>query len=108
MKACYMTITMLQTVSKLDNKWLRYSKIESINSNMLENASQHIACDFDVSQQLWNVPSGMVCDASRSLRIAGKCPSISSQSVTGPFEGQQSLSEICVLRANRMNRLTTI
>ena len=24
---------------------------------MLENASQHIACDFDVSQQLWNVPS---------------------------------------------------
>ena len=24
---------------------------------MLENASQHIACDFDVSQALWNVPS---------------------------------------------------
>ena len=24
---------------------------------MLENASQHIACDFDVSQELWNVPS---------------------------------------------------
>ena len=24
---------------------------------MLENASQTIACDFDVSQEFWNVPS---------------------------------------------------
>ena len=42
---------------KSDNKWLRYSKIGSKNSNMLENASQHIACNFTVSQELWNVPS---------------------------------------------------
>ena len=27
---------------------------------MLENASQHIACDFDVSQEFWNTPS-QVC-----------------------------------------------
>ena len=35
----------------------RYSKIGSKNSNMLENAWQHITCDFDVSQVLWNIPS---------------------------------------------------
>ena len=34
---------------------------------MLENASQHIASDFDVSQELWNVPSG--CTALQ--RVAG-------------------------------------
>ena len=26
-------------------------------TEILENASQHIACDFSVSQELWNVPS---------------------------------------------------
>ena len=46
------TITMLQTVRKSDNKWPRYSKIGSKNSNMLENASQSIACYFDASQGL--------------------------------------------------------
>ena len=37
------------------------------NSNMLENTSQHIACNFDVSQELWNFPRG--CTASQ--RVAG-------------------------------------
>ena len=40
-----------------DNKWLRYFKIGSRNSNRLENASHYIACNFDVSQDLWNTPS---------------------------------------------------
>ena len=44
------------------------SKIGSKNSNMLENASQHIACDFDVSQALWT--SHRRCMASQ--RVAGR------------------------------------
>ena len=43
---------------------------------MLENTSQHIACDFDVSQELWNVPSWVysiaVCGwALSALRLEG-------------------------------------
>ena len=50
-------ITVLKTVCKSDNKWLRYPNIGSKITNMLENASQGIACDFGASQQLLNVPS---------------------------------------------------
>ena len=50
MKAHQMFITMMQTVYKSDDKKLRYSKIGSEITNMLEDASQHIACDFDTSQ----------------------------------------------------------
>ena len=50
MEAYRIPITMLKTVWNSDNKWLRYSKIGSKNSNMLENASQIIACYFDASQ----------------------------------------------------------
>ena len=52
MKAHQMAITMMQTDWKSDNKKLRYSKIGREITNMLENASQHIACDFDTSQGL--------------------------------------------------------
>ena len=45
-----MTITMMQTDWKSDNKKLRYSKIGREITNMLENASQSIACYFDASQ----------------------------------------------------------
>ena len=50
MKAHQMTITMMQTDWKSDNKKLRYSKIGREITNMLENASQSIACYFDASQ----------------------------------------------------------
>ena len=41
----------------MDNKKQRYSKIGSEITNMLEDASQSITCDFATSQHHRNVPS---------------------------------------------------
>ena len=57
MKAHQMAIAMMQTDWKSDNKKLRYPKIGSRNSNMLENLSQSIACYFIASQGLKYIPS---------------------------------------------------
>ena len=42
-----------------DDKYLRYYK-----SDMFENASQNIACDFVASQEVWNVPSWVYSKAA--------------------------------------------
>ena len=57
------TITILQTAWKSDDKWLRYSDIGSKFTNMLEFTSQSIAGIFPPSQELWNTPS-QVCSVA--------------------------------------------
>ena len=40
---------------------------------MLENTTQHIACDFDVSQEVWNVPSRVYSIASCGWAFMHHC-----------------------------------
>ena len=61
---------MLKTVfKKSDNKELSHSKIGSKILNMLEFASQSIACDFATSQERYIGTSHRRCTASH--RVAG-------------------------------------
>ena len=52
-----MPIIMLKVVCEVNNRYLRYFKIESQTFNMLENALQNIASDFAILHELWNIPS---------------------------------------------------
>ena len=55
-KARSILITMLKSAWKSVDKELRYSKISSKILSMLNFLLQHIACDFEASQRLWNTP----------------------------------------------------
>ena len=62
-----MPILMLLTVCQSHNKRLRYSKIRTKILSMFNFLSQHIACDFETSQPLFNAASQVCSIASCGL-----------------------------------------
>ena len=93
MEAYAIAITMLQTVWKSDNKWLRYSKNGSKITSMLENASQTIACDFPASQVHLNIPLWMYSIAACGFAFTSKWHVICGDAFSNMLEFLLSMLE---------------